>query len=119
MQGLGELEDGVMDVLWTSATPMTVREVLAKLNETRDLAYTTVMTVLDNLYRKNWVDRELQNRAYLYTPTETREEAASRVLRELLDSSGDPEAVLLHFAQSASDDETAALRRGLRRRPRR
>ncbi|MER7012275.1 BlaI/MecI/CopY family transcriptional regulator [Saccharopolyspora sp. NPDC000359] len=119
MQGLGDLENGVMDVLWTSGSPMTVREVLAKLNETRDLAYTTVMTVLDNLHRKGWVDRELQNRAYLYTPVESREEAAARVLRELLDSSGDPEAVLLHFAQSASDDETAALRRGLRRRPKR
>ncbi|MEV0085536.1 BlaI/MecI/CopY family transcriptional regulator [Saccharopolyspora sp. NPDC050642] len=119
MQGLGELEGAVMDVVWQSAEPMTVREVLAELNNTRDLAYTTVMTVLDNLHRKGWVERELHNRAYLYTPAEAREAAAARAMRELLESSGDPEAVLLHFAQSASEDETAALRRGLRRRPRR
>ncbi|MEV6234700.1 BlaI/MecI/CopY family transcriptional regulator [Saccharopolyspora shandongensis] len=119
MQGLGELEGAVMDVLWQSTEPMTVREVLAELNNTRDLAYTTVMTVLDNLHKKGWVERELHNRAYLYVPAEAREAAAARAMRELLESSGDPEAVLLHFAQSASEDETAVLRRGLRRRSRR
>lgn len=118
MQGLGQLEGTVMDVLWQAAKPMTVREVLSVLNEKRNLAYTTVMTVLDNLHRKKWVDRELHNRAYLYKPTEVREAAATRVLRELLDSSGNPEAVLLHFAESTSEDESAVLRRGLRRRRR-
>ncbi|GAA4867300.1 MULTISPECIES: BlaI/MecI/CopY family transcriptional regulator [Saccharopolyspora] len=116
MQGLGELESAVMDALWNSDRPRTVREVLAELNRTRALAYTTVQTVFDNLHRKGWVHRELQRRAYHYVPTETRDAAAARALRALLDSSGDPEGVLLHFAQSASDDETAALRRGLRRR---
>ncbi|GAA2803874.1 BlaI/MecI/CopY family transcriptional regulator [Saccharopolyspora taberi] len=116
MQGLGDLEGAVMDVLWRSGRAMSVREVLTELNSTRALAYTTVMTVLDNLHRKNWVARELQNRAYLYTPRENREEATTRVLRELLESSGDPKAVLLHFAQSASDDEDAVIRRGLRQR---
>ncbi len=118
MQGLGELEGAAMDALWQSGTPMSVREVLTELNRSRQLAYTTVMTVLDNLHRKGWVARELDRRAYRYTPREDRQEAASRAVRELLESSGDPEAVLLHFAQSASDEETAVLRRGLRRRSR-
>ncbi|MCI2420644.1 BlaI/MecI/CopY family transcriptional regulator [Saccharopolyspora sp. K220] len=116
MQGLGDLEGAVMDVLWQADEAMSVRAVLTELNATRNLAYTTVMTVLDNLHRKGWVERELQNRAYQYTPVEGREEATARALRELLDSSGAPEAVLLHFAKSMSDDETAAVRRGLRRR---
>lgn len=119
MQGLGELEGAVMDVLWRADGSMSVREVLTELNETRDLAYTTIMTVLDNLHRKGWVERELHNRAYQYTPSESREEAAARSLRDLLDSSGDPEAVLLHFAKSVSEDESTALRKGLRRRSRR
>lgn len=119
MQGLGELEGAVMDVLWDASDSMTVRSVLTELNKTRTLAYTTVMTVLDNLHRKDWVERELHNRAYHYTPREGREEAAARAVRELLESSGDPEAVLLHFAKSATEDETATLRRGLRRRRKR
>jgi predicted transcriptional regulator len=118
MYGLGELESAVMDVLWRAYGPMSVREVLTELNKTRDLAYTTVMTVMDNLHRKGWVEREMHNRAYQYTPLESREEAAARALRELLDASDNPEAVLLHFATSVSDDESAALRRGLRRRSR-
>ena len=116
MRGLGDLEGAVMDVLWQSDKAMSVREVLSELNNTRALAYTTVMTVLDNLHRKNWVERELHNRAYRYTARENREEATTRVLRDLLESSGDPEAVLLHFAQSASDDEYAVIQRGLQRR---
>ncbi|GAB3683776.1 BlaI/MecI/CopY family transcriptional regulator [Saccharopolyspora tripterygii] len=117
MQGLGELEGAVMDVLWREYGPMSVREMLIELNETRNLAYTTVMTVMDNLHRKGWVEREMHNRAYQYTPANSREEAAARALREMLDSSGNPEGVLLHFAKSTSEDESAALRRGLRRRP--
>lgn len=113
MHGLGELEAVVMDVLWRSTGPRSVRDVRTEIARQPPLAYTTVMTVLDNLHRKGWVSRELQGRAYLYWPAATREEAGTRVLRELLDSTGDPGAVLLHFVRSASDTESAVLRRGL------
>ncbi|UUV35871.1 BlaI/MecI/CopY family transcriptional regulator [Amycolatopsis roodepoortensis] len=118
MQGLGELESAVMDVLWQAEGPLTVRGVLGVVNQRRELAYTTVMTVLDNLHRKEWVSRSMQNRAYLYTPVMSREEAAAQALRTLLADTDDPESVLLHFAASASDGERDALRRGLRKRPR-
>ncbi|MGW5723362.1 BlaI/MecI/CopY family transcriptional regulator [Amycolatopsis sp. NPDC003865] len=115
MQGLGELERAVMDVLWTAGAPMKVREVLDRLDTGKPLAYTTVMTVLDNLHRKRWVSRERIGKAYAYDPAVTRTEAAARSLRKVLDESGDPEAVLLHFARSATDHESAVLRQGLRR----
>jgi predicted transcriptional regulator len=114
MHGLGELEAAVMDVLWRVPGPMKVRDVLDRLD--RALAYTTVMTVLDNLHRKQWVERELHGKAYLYRPTMTREEAAARALREVLDASGDPHAVLMHFVASGSDEETDILRTALRRK---
>ncbi|MEU0510983.1 MULTISPECIES: BlaI/MecI/CopY family transcriptional regulator [Amycolatopsis] len=120
MFGLGDLESAVMDVLWRTAEPIKVRQVLEQLDTPRQLAYTTVMTVLDNLHRKGWVERELDGKAYLYEPALSREEAAARALRGILDSSGDPEAVLLRFAQSVSADEVDVLRKGLRRKaPRR
>ncbi|MFI7677498.1 BlaI/MecI/CopY family transcriptional regulator [Actinophytocola sp. NPDC049390] len=114
MHGLGELEAAVMDVLWRAAEPRKVRDVLDRLD--RSLAYTTVMTVLDNLHRKQWVERELHGKAYLYRPTLTREEAAARALREVLAASGDPHAVLMHFVASGSDEETDILRSALRRK---
>jgi predicted transcriptional regulator len=116
--GLGELESAVMDILWRTEEPAKVRDVLDELTG-RKLAYTTVMTVLDNLFRKGWVLRELDGKAYRYEPALGREEAAARALREVLQSSGDPEAALLHFASTASDQETDALRTGLRRKARR
>ncbi len=119
MQGLGELEEAVMGVLWQAQSPLTVRDVLSEINRSRALAYTTVMTVLDNLHRKGWVQRERTGRAYQYRPTEARQEAAARALRDLLASTGDPDGVLLHFARSASDHESTILRRALGQRRRR
>src|SRR6266511_3027632 len=103
-----------MDVLWRAYEPVKVREVLDELTG-RKLAYTTVMTVLDNLHRKGWVLRELDGKAYRYQPAIGRDEAAARALRAVLESSGDPEAALMHFATTASDQETEALRTGLRK----
>lgn len=119
MFGLGELESAVMDALWDAGEPVKVRDILERLHTGKNLAYTTVMTVLDNLHRKGWTSRELVGKAYLYQPAFTREEAAARALREVLMASGDPEATLMHFAKSASDEESAILRSGLRRKSRR
>ncbi|MBP2325013.1 putative transcriptional regulator [Kibdelosporangium banguiense] len=116
MHGLGELESAVMDVVWSAARPIRVRDVLDQLDTGRKLAYTTVMTVLDNLHRKGWVGRELEGKAYLYHATRTRAEVAARTLRDVLASSGDPEAALLHFVQSASEEESVLLRKALRRK---
>ena len=118
MLRLGELEASVMDVLWNTTEPMKVRDVLDELNQHRNLAYTTVMTVLDNLHRKEWVVREMENRAYLYRAVTTREEATAQSLRDVLDSADDRESVLLHFAQTVTEEESDILRRALRRKPR-
>ena len=64
MPHLGELERSVMNVLWDAAAPLTVREVLDGLGD-RDLAYTTVMTVLDRLGSKEMVRRERDGRGHL------------------------------------------------------
>ncbi|MEV7040747.1 BlaI/MecI/CopY family transcriptional regulator [Amycolatopsis sp. NPDC051061] len=118
MLGLGELEASVMDVLWKATEPMRVRQVLDELNQHRDLAYTTVMTVLDNLHRKGRVTRDLENRAYHYRPVTTRAEATAQSLREVLDSVDDRESVLLHFISTVTEEESDVLRRALRRKPR-
>ncbi len=109
-----------MDVVWRADDAVRVRDVLDSLKPARHPAYTTVMTVMDNLYRKGWLSRELDGRAYSYQATRDRLQAATDALRELLADSGDPAAALLHFARGASEAESLALARGLkeRRRPR-
>ncbi|MFC4003023.1 BlaI/MecI/CopY family transcriptional regulator [Prauserella oleivorans] len=119
MFGLGDLEGAVMEVLWRADEPVKVRQVLENLSSGRKLAYTTVMTVLDNLHRKGWAHRDRDGKAYRYRPAFTREEAAVRALREALDASGNPRAALLHFANSASARETEILRTALAKKVRR
>lgn len=116
MPRLGKLEAAVMDVLWSTDAPLTVREVLEKMPPQRNLAYTTVMTVLGNLLRKGMLEREPVGRAFSYRPTVTRQGAAAATLREILDASDDPRSVLIHFAETATDEESDVLRDALARR---
>lgn len=116
MPRLGRLEAAVMDVLWSADGPLTVREVLERMPAQRNLAYTTVMTVLTNLHRKGMLGREPAGRAYAYRPSLSRQEAAAASLREILDASDDPRSVLMYFAETASEEESTVLRDGLARR---
>jgi|SRR6266511_3679163 predicted transcriptional regulator len=115
MRGLGELESAVMDRLWRWARPTTVREVADDLNTERALAYTTVQTVMDNLFRKGWLTRTPQGRAHRYEPTITREAAAARLMREALADGEDHQAVFTHFLAQMDAVEARALRAALRR----
>src|ERR1700760_830812 len=62
---LGPLEIQVMEVVWAS-DECSVRDVVEKLDS--KLAYTTVMTTLDRLYKKGLLDRHKSERAFLYSP---------------------------------------------------
>ncbi|MGH9394882.1 MAG: BlaI/MecI/CopY family transcriptional regulator [Terriglobales bacterium] len=66
---LGPLESGVMEILWERGA-CNVRAVAAALP--RPLAYTTVMTTLDRLYKKGLLVRRKQNRAFIYAARESR-----------------------------------------------
>jgi predicted transcriptional regulator len=110
---LGQLEAVVMERLWLCDRPLMVREVLDDLQRDRDIAYTTVMTVLDNLHRKGYVTREKQGRAYRYRPAGTREQHIATMMEEVLAGSGDRGVALLHFVERMPADEVARLRAAL------
>lgn len=95
MAASGELEQAVMEVLWSRAAPLSVRDVHDLLSLDRTLAYTTVLTVLDRLAKKGSVLRSLEGRAWLYRPARTRvDDVASRVA-VLIDPLGEAERRLL------------------------
>lgn len=114
MNRLGDLERAVMDVLWSRPSPATVREVAAALTD-RELAYTTVMTVLDRLSRKGFLDREPDGRAWRYRPVQSREAYVAELMLDALQLTGDRAAALVHFAKSVPAAEADVLRRALRR----
>ncbi len=113
---MGPLEADAMNILWAADGPFTVREVRARLG--RDLAYTTVMTVLDHLHDKGYVVRERTGRAYAYAPSESREEHAAQLMHDILGAPVDSPGVLLHFVDGMSAEDTDSLRKALRRRRR-
>jgi predicted transcriptional regulator len=102
-----------MDCLWSREEPATVRVVLDALRPDRDLAYNTVLTVVDNLFKKGWLRREPVGRAFRYAPVVAREDYGARLMRDGLDSSGDAARALLTFVGQMSPAETAALRAAL------
>jgi predicted transcriptional regulator len=109
---LGDLERAAMEVLWESAQPMVVRDVMRALSE-RDLAYTTVMTVLDRLAKKGFVQRHRDGRAWCYEPSASRESYIAQLMLDALSLTGDREAALAHFAHSVSSPEAEVLSQAL------
>jgi predicted transcriptional regulator len=109
---LGELERAIMDILWEAAEPLTVRQVSGGLTE-RDLAHTTVMTVLDRLAKKGFARRERDGRAWRYRAAGTREAYVTELMLNALDQTGDRPAALARFVRSVSGAEARALRRAL------
>ena len=115
-RGFGELEAVVMDRIWTRAAPtVTVREVFDELAAERQIAYTTVMSTMDNLHGKGWLAREKDGKAYRYWPTVTREQHSARLMRDALDAGGRAELILSHFVEQISPEESERLRAALRR----
>lgn len=81
---LGDLEQDVMTVVWQLNTA-TVRSVWDKLQRTRDIAYTTVMTTMDRLTKKGILTRTKINKAYHYTATVTEQQWHQSLSHQVLD----------------------------------
>ena len=84
MRGFGDLEAVIMHRVCEHVSPVTVRELFDELSAERAIAYTTVMSTMDNLHRKGWLDRVKEGKAYRYTATASREEYSARLMREAL-----------------------------------
>lgn len=122
---LGPLEQQLLQALWLRGNA-TVRE-LVDSGEIK-LAYTTVMTTLDRLYKKQVLNRVAEGRAFRYSPHQTQEElereAAGETIRQLLGSSNTASLPLSYLLEAVSEHDVRLLdelqqlldqkRRGLR-----
>jgi predicted transcriptional regulator len=115
VRGFGDLEKVIMHMVWDHDGPVTVRELFDELRQERVIAYTTVMSTMDNLHRKGWLARVKEGKAYRYTPTASREEYSAGLMRDALADGGDTELVLSHFVAHMGGAESEALRAVVRR----
>lgn len=83
-----------MEILWTNPE-QTVNEVEERLRTKRDIAHTTVLTTLDRMYRKGYLTREKQAKAFVYSPRYTRNEFERTMAQEVLG------ALIGHSAETA------------------
>jgi predicted transcriptional regulator len=112
---LGDLERAVMDVMWDSPEPLTATGLRDALNASgsqgKDLAITTVMTVLSRLEAKNFVVRDRDARPHLYSAAMTREDHVAELMHEVLGSASDRDAVLARFVGQVTQRDAERLRR--------
>lgn len=113
MSRFGELEAIVMDHMWKAHDARSVRDIVQELQQERQIAYTTVMTVMERLFRKGLLTRTEHDRAYLYTAAQPRSEYTAGLMAETLASSTDRAATLVRFAELVSPREAEQLLRAL------
>ncbi|GAB3616987.1 BlaI/MecI/CopY family transcriptional regulator [Okibacterium endophyticum] len=118
MATLGELERSVMDVLWAADSALSSGDLRDRLMQPgsdghvhRELASTTVLTVLSRLENKGFVERDRDTRPHLYRAVTTRAEHTAELMHEVLGAVPDREAALARFIGQVSPEEAATLRR--------
>ena len=110
MPHLGGLETKVMDVLWNTLSPLSVREVHDSLAPSSDLAYTTILTVLDRLAKKGLATRTREGKAWSYSAAASREDMLiSEIQLALRHPRIDRLAVVTAVAEHLSQTERAHL----------
>ncbi|MBW0088715.1 BlaI/MecI/CopY family transcriptional regulator [Pseudonocardia sp. KRD-184] len=109
MQGFGELEVVIMEQLWASPDGATVPEVHRRLSAQREIAYTTVMSTIHNLYRKGRLTRTREGRKHRYQVTASKAEHSAGLMRDALNSGGDAHAILSYFVQQMDPEDTRRL----------
>lgn len=113
---LGDLELKVMAILWTSRTPLGVAGVSERLQGDKLLAYTTVMTVLVNLFKKGVVDRAKRGKAFLYWAKEGQDKLAAGLFDRLIRGYYDGKvedffAAFLRYREMLTPEEFISIRR--------
>lgn len=119
IERLGRLQREVLEVVW-DAGEANVRDVIDRLSRGKKPAYTTILTVMQNLESAGWLKHRQEGRTYIYRPTVSRDELAWNAIRRSVRSlfKGDVGAFVQHLIkeEELSGEDLAELRRMIDRR---
>lgn len=119
LDDLGDLQAAVMEVVWDLGEA-TVGQVRDRLTGEKELAYTTVLSVLQKLEKAGWLKHRAEGRSYVYLPRRSRSDAGRSALRKFTERmfGGDPLVLFEHLLDDdrLTADELAELRKMLERR---
>lgn len=108
---LGELELAIMEYVWRYDDEVDVPKVHRHFLKTRDLAYTTVMTVMTRLHEKGMLERCEDKRPYRYRAALSREDYSAGLMLDVLEEFGDRPAVLARFVERIRPQDAEFLRK--------
>jgi len=110
MDDLGALQQAIMEAVWTRGEA-TTRQVWERLNRTRSLAYTSVLSIMQRLEKAGWLRHRLDGRTYVYQATLSREQESRRSLREFIQRAfqGNSRLVFQHLIEDEALDEADLL----------
>jgi predicted transcriptional regulator len=109
MATLGELERSIMDMLWASSDALSAYDLQEQLDG-RELAATTILTVLSRLEKKGFVQRSRDARPHRYVAAATREDHMAELMHEVLGTASNRTAVLERFVGQVTPEEAQTLR---------
>ena len=110
----GELEADILDVLWTSEVPLTVKSIQEQFEAPRP-AVTTLITVLERMRHKGSVDRQASaGRSFEYFASRSRLDQANVSIQTALENAGDRAAALMLLAGSLTEADRDVLSRALK-----
>lgn len=99
-----------MNALWNTPEGLSAADLREQLTD-RELALTTVHTVLTRLEKKGFVKRDRSARPHRYVAVSSREDHVADLMTEVLDQASDRQAVLARFLGTVSETDTAFLTR--------
>ena len=114
LDDLGELQRTVLETVWELGEA-SVHEVRERLNRSKQLAYTTVLSAMQKLEKAGWLDHRAQGKSYVYCATQTRDQAGAgsvrRLVKRLFD--GDALAMFSHLIRTSdlSEEDLQELRK--------
>lgn len=114
LDDLGELQRTVLETVW-ELSEASVHEVRERLNRTKQLAYTTVLSAMQKLEKAGWLDHRAEGKSYVYFATQTREQAGAgsvrRLVKRLFD--GDALAMFGHLIRTSdlTEEDLQELRK--------
>jgi BlaI family penicillinase repressor len=114
LDDLGELQRAVLETIWELGEA-NVHQVRERLAQKKQLAYTTVLSVMQKLEKAGWLEHRAEGKSYVYTPTQTRDQAGAGSVRRFLNSifAGDSIAMFQHLIRESDldADELGELKR--------
>jgi predicted transcriptional regulator len=94
LDDLGQLQRAVIEVVWNLGEA-SVHQVRKELARRKKLAYTTVLTAMQNLEKTGWLRHRTKGKVYIYAPTRTREQAGEKSVHKFLERMFDGDVLLM------------------------